>query len=326
MKVCIVGGGAAGLCTARGLIRRGLDVALFEQDKLFGKMLTHFLPENKQKYISAFKDVFKSKSFAFHRRKVASLGSLECDAFVIANGASPKAPLVENAMCADRVIRWYNGDSRIKFRPGKHVCILGMGDVALDVVKFLLSSDKRAADVEKITVLSRRGPFDTQFGNAQMREVVERGCVRTNCNVVEKFEEFKKRVGALASSRAAYRVLLAAKRRLQMLGELRKCGTRAVDLLFDCVSTRVDVVCGKFVLHYRHGEELRTLVANSVISSIGYEPRNNSALAASTTKPVFYVGACAAPKGSFAQICAQAESIADEISKLAKGMQSLLPN
>lgn len=316
MKVCIVGGGAAGLCAARGLLRRGLSVALFEQEKLFGKMLTHFLPENKQKYISAFKDVLKSKGLALHRRRVASLGGLDCDAFVVANGACPKALLVENATCADSVIRWYNGDSRAKFRPGKHVCVLGMGDVALDIVKFLLGSDRKAAGVEKITVLSRRGPFDTRFGNAQMRDVVERGCVTTNCSVAEKFEELRKRVTAPASSGEASRVLRAAERRLRMFAGLGKCGARVVDLLFDCVPTRVDVADGKRVLHYRHGGEQRTLVADSVISSIGYEPRDNAALAASTTKPVFYVGACAAAKGSFAQICAQAESVADEIAKL----------
>lgn len=318
MKVCIVGGGAAGLCAARGLLRRGLAVTLFEQEKLFGKMLTHFLPENKKKYISTFKDVLKSEGFVHHKRRVASLGSLECDAFVVANGACPKAPLVENATCADSVIRWYNGDSRVKYRPGKHVCVLGMGDVALDIVKFLLGNDQRAAGVEKITVLSRRGPFDAQFGNAQMRDVVERGCVRTNCNVAEKFKDFGKRAAALRSTWEASRVLSAAERRLRLFGRLGKCGTRAVDLLFDCVPTRVDVVDGKCVLHYRHCGEPRMLVADSVISSIGYEPRDNSALVASTAKPVFYVGTCAATKGSFAQICAQAESVADEISKLAE--------
>lgn len=318
MKVCIVGGGAAGLCTAKSLLRRGFVVNLFEQDKLFGKMLTHFLPENKQKYISAFNDVLGNENFVLHKRRVASLGALDCDAFVVANGASPKAPLVANATCADQVIRWYNGDSRAEYRPGKHVCILGMGNVALDIVKFLLSGDERAAGVEKVSVMSWRGPFDAGFGNAQMRDVVERGRVKANCNVAEKFEDFRRRVAGLASGEAVSRLLQAGRRRLRLLAGLGKCSKRAVDLLFDCVPTRVDVADGKRVLHYRLCGELRTLVADSVISSVGYEPRDNAALVAETTKPVFYVGACAEAKGSFAQVCAQAESVSEEISKLGK--------
>jgi hypothetical protein len=309
MKVCVIGGGAAGLCAAQSLLKRGHRVCLFEAERLFGKALSHFLPAMRDAHVRSFADVFENAKFALIKKKVASLRELDCDAFVVATGAVPRAPLLAHAMCADRVIRWYGGASD-DVRLGRHVCVLGMGDVSLDIAKFLLSSDEKAAEVEKITILSRKGPFEATFANAQLRDVAESARVTTNADLAREFAGFAAREKGEGVRRA--------ERRLRMLERVRSGASKAVELFFRCVPLRIEADGARLRLFYDAGGKSASLVADSVISSTGYAPRDNAALVAGTQKPVFFIGACAGAKGNVAGIRAEADAIADAITDARK--------
>lgn len=315
MKVCVVGGGAAGLYAAKSLLRNGHTVNLFESGRIFGKIMTHFLPEKKHRYLSAFQDVFKNRNFHFFNKEVKSLKDLDCDAFVVATGALPKQSLLRHAISADRVIRWYNQYGKDNLRLGRHVCLVGMGDVSLDIAKFLASPDMKAASVEKISILSRKNPFLANFTNLQMRDVVESSKVRLNCDVFKCFRDFRNILSS-AGKKSTGSILASAQRRLKILGNLKKNGRVAVSLLFNCFPLKIETEGSGLKLYYIHGDKTRTIRADTVISSTGYEPRDNSLLVEGVRKPIFYVGACKEAKGDIANIKAQAEVIAEEITKM----------
>ena len=90
-------------------------------------------------------------------------------------------------------VNWYNGHPeyqhlQIPLEKVKEVSVIGVGNVALDIVRILLGNVQRwektdissvalaklrESKVEKVTMLARRGILDSKFTNKELRELLE---------------------------------------------------------------------------------------------------------------------------------------------------------
>jgi len=157
-KVLIVGGGPAGLETARVAALRGHDVTLVDENNQLGGILRY-----------ASKPDFKyrlAKLIAWYENQLGKLGvkvvkgrrvdvkfleELKPDAIVVATGSKPlipKIPGVENAVTADDVLLE-------KVRVGERVVVVGGGLVGVELALYLAKQGKEVTVVEALPEIAR---------------------------------------------------------------------------------------------------------------------------------------------------------------------------
>jgi putative selenate reductase len=161
-KAVVVGAGAAGLATALFLRRNGIDVTIKEKrEKPYG-IVEYVIPEFRIPADMIKKDFELVKKqgvkFEFSADKNFNLEELKknYDYVVLAIGASKRGQLkleegIEKAINAIDFLENYK-ESKGNVSLGKHVCIIGGGDVAMDSSR----AAKRAPGVESVTIVYRR--------------------------------------------------------------------------------------------------------------------------------------------------------------------------
>jgi len=209
LTVAIVGSGPAGFYTAGALLRMGTDVEVDILDRLptpFGLIRGGVAPDHQ-----TTKKVAKKYEKTALVENVRFFGNVEMgrdvsieelremyDAVVLAVGAPGDRKLTITG--ADKVgvhgsaafVGWYNGHPDFTdLEPDLDVaaaCVIGNGNVAIDVARILARSDAGrartdlpayardaidASPIGDVWLLGRRGPVEAKFTNVELREMGE---------------------------------------------------------------------------------------------------------------------------------------------------------
>ena len=209
VRIAIVGAGPAGFYAAQALTKSSQSVSL----DIFERLPS---PHGLVRYgVAPDHDTVKSKAFTFDQilkhEAVRYFGNVtfgedltheevkaHYDAVIYTIGASSDKSLgipgeeVRGSLSATEFVAWYNAHpDHATLNPPldtKHVAVIGMGNVALDVTRALCKDpdalDKtdmadyavaalRKSKVTDIHILGRRGPSQANFTPKELREVAE---------------------------------------------------------------------------------------------------------------------------------------------------------
>lgn len=208
LRVAIIGSGPAGVYAVEALTRHG-PVAVDVFDRLpcpFGLVRYGVAPDHPK-----IRSISAALSSAFEHPGVRFLGNVDVgkdlsldeldrfyDAVIVASGAAVDRRLgvpgedLPGSFSATDFVAWYNGhpDAPIDAftLEARSVAVVGMGNVAVDVVRLLAKSadDLRATDmpdhvlavlehsrVTDIYMIGRRGPAQAKFTTKELRELGE---------------------------------------------------------------------------------------------------------------------------------------------------------
>jgi len=161
-KAVVIGAGAAGLAAALFLRRNGLDVTVKEKSEKPYGIVEYVIPEFRIPTDMIKKDFELVKKqgvkFEFGVNENFSVEELkkDYDYVILATGASKRGQLKleegsEKAVNAIDFLENYKANKG-NVSLGKHVCVIGGGDVAMDSSR----AASRAPGVERVTVVYRR--------------------------------------------------------------------------------------------------------------------------------------------------------------------------
>lgn len=184
LSVYVVGAGPAGLFAARKIATAGHRVTIFNRDVRPGGLAEYGIYPMKHHMKAGLRKQFV-KILAmpnieyFGNVALRCNGPLTCDAIrdwnpaaiVYAVGAQGTKKLgmpgedARGVYSAKDFVYHYNGlppFSSQDFSTGRRVAIVGMGNVMVDIARWLLI-DQPGAKPEEVTVIARRGPFEVKF-------------------------------------------------------------------------------------------------------------------------------------------------------------------
>jgi len=193
MKVAfVVGAGPAGLFAAQKIARAGHPVIIINRDIKPGGLAEYGIYPAKEKMkgglrkqfakilelpnVSYFGHVPVGRGYAV---SIDELRELNPAALVFAVGAQGTKKLGlpgENARgvySAKDFVYYYNQlppFSSQDYSTGKRVAIVGMGNVAVDIARWLLVDDPRHS-AEEVTIVARRGPFEAKFDEKEFDHI-----------------------------------------------------------------------------------------------------------------------------------------------------------
>lgn len=191
-SVFIVGAGPAGLFAAQKIALAGHEVFVFNRDIKPGGLAEYGIYPAKTTMKAGLRKLF-SRALSlpnlhyFGNVKIGSaydltlddLKALEPSALVIACGAQGYNKLNlsgENAKgvySAKDFVYHYNQlppYASQDFSTGKRIAVVGMGNVAADVMRWLLQ-DSPARRTEEVIVVARRGPYEAKFAEKELGHV-----------------------------------------------------------------------------------------------------------------------------------------------------------
>jgi ferredoxin/flavodoxin---NADP+ reductase len=184
LSVYVVGAGPAGLFAARKIAAAGYQVSLFNRDIRPGGLAEYGIYPMKHHMKAGLRKQF-AKILAmpnvayFGNVPLTCDGALTCQllrawqpaAIVFAVGAQGTKKLgmpgedARGVYSAKDFVYHYNGlppFSSADFSTGRRVAIVGMGNVMVDIARWLLI-DQPGAKPDEVTVIARRGPFEVKF-------------------------------------------------------------------------------------------------------------------------------------------------------------------
>jgi ferredoxin/flavodoxin---NADP+ reductase len=186
--VFVVGAGPAGLFAARKIAAAGYHVAIFNRDIRPGGLaeygiypVKHHMKAGLRKQfakILAMPNVRYFGNVAVGEEGVLTIDSLRAwqpDAIVFAVGAQGTKKLglpgedCRGVYSAKDYVYHYNRlppFSSQDFSTGRRVAVIGMGNVMVDIVRWLLI-DQPGEKPDEVTVIARRGPFEVKFDDKE---------------------------------------------------------------------------------------------------------------------------------------------------------------
>ncbi len=214
LSVYVVGAGPAGLFAARKLAAAGHRVTIFNRDVRPGGLAEYGIYPMKHHMKAGLRKQF-AKILAMPNVEYYGNVALHCDgplsceslrawqpaAIVYAVGAQGTKKLgmpgedARGVYSAKDFVYHYNAlppFSSQDFSTGRRVAIVGMGNVMVDIARWLLI-DQPGAKPNEVTVIARRGPFEVKFDEKEF-DYVEQFLDR------EAFREELARVSEVAAA------------------------------------------------------------------------------------------------------------------------------
>jgi ferredoxin/flavodoxin---NADP+ reductase len=190
--VFVVGAGPAGLFAAQKIALAGHNVVIFNRDIKPGGLAEYGIYVVKEKMKSGLRKQFAkvlslpNVQYFGHVMvgneqplKLEDLRALNPAAVVCTNGAQGTKKLGlpgENARgvyAAKDFVFYFNNlppFATQDFSTGKRVAVVGMGNVAVDIMRWLLE-DCPNRQTEEVVVVARRGPFEAKFDEKEFKHV-----------------------------------------------------------------------------------------------------------------------------------------------------------
>jgi ferredoxin--NADP+ reductase len=187
--VAVIGAGPAGLYAARNLDSQGAYVVLINRDIKPGGLAEYGIYHSKHKMKSGlrkqFRRILEAPNIEYYGNLVVGqkgdltlkeLDALGFQAVIVTVGAQgtkwlglPGEELL-GVYHAKDIVYHYNKlppFSQMQFAIGKHVALIGVGNVMLDIARWLIRDMK----VEQVTAVARRGPAEVKFTKKEMESV-----------------------------------------------------------------------------------------------------------------------------------------------------------
>jgi ferredoxin--NADP+ reductase len=187
--VAVIGAGPAGLYAAKQLANQGVYVVLINRDIKPGGLAEYGIYHSKHKMKAGLRKQFRRildvpnieyyGNLAVGQKGDLTLKELDLlgfQAVLVTVGAQgtkwlglPGEDLMGVNHAKD-IVYHYNKlppFSQKKFAIGKHVALIGVGNVMLDIARWLIRDEK----VEQVTAVARRGPAEVKFTKKEMQSV-----------------------------------------------------------------------------------------------------------------------------------------------------------
>jgi ferredoxin--NADP+ reductase len=210
--IIVVGAGPAGMALTNMMARAGHEVIVLNRDIKFGGLAEYGIFPSKLKLRGGLKkqywdmleqpNVHYLGNVSVGRDKhltVEQLRALGASAVVFSIGAQgTKAIGVEGDSArgvfhAKDVVYHFNrlpGFGDRPFDMGKHVAVIGAGDVMVDIAHWLVRYKK----VERVTAIVRRGPVERKYNPKEIRAV----CANMDIpGITQEFDRIKDRMAAV---------------------------------------------------------------------------------------------------------------------------------
>ena len=188
--VAVIGAGPAGLFAARELAQQGAYVFIFNRDIKPGGLAEYGIYPGKTKMKeglrSQFRQLLATPGIEYYGNLVIGQnGDLTLDdlrgmgfrAMLVAVGAQGTKWLgipgedLEGVYHAKDLVYHYNQlppYSEMEFHIGKHVAVIGVGNVMLDIAHWLLEEKK----VDEVIAVARRGPAEVKFDKKELESII----------------------------------------------------------------------------------------------------------------------------------------------------------
>ena len=213
--VILVGAGPAGMAVASSLSKAGHDIIILNRDIRFGGLAEYGIFPSKLKLRGGLKkqywELLQQKNVHYFGNvsvgngkdlTVDDVRSLGASAVVFTIGAQgTKAIGVEGDSArgvfhAKDLVYHYNrlpGFGDRPFEMGKHVAVIGAGDVMVDIAHWLVRYKK----VERVTAIVRRGPVERKYNPKEIRSI----CANMDLEGIrEEFERIKDRLAKVGQN------------------------------------------------------------------------------------------------------------------------------
>jgi len=190
--VFVVGAGPAGMFAAQKIAQAGFQVIVFNRDIKPGGLAEYGIyPEKDKMKIGLRKQFAKVLSLpnvhyfggvavgAQQKLTIEDLRAFKPAAIVFANGAQGTKKLglpgedAKGVYSAKDFVFFYNQlppFSSQDFSTGKRIAIVGMGNVMVDIARWVLQ-DGPNLKTEELTVVARRGPFEAKFDEKEIKHI-----------------------------------------------------------------------------------------------------------------------------------------------------------
>lgn len=234
--IIVAGAGPAGMAVASSLSKAGHEVIILNRDIKFGGLAEYGIFPSKLKLRGGLKKQYWEllEQPNVHYFGNVSIGNgkdltvedvrgLDASAVVFSIGAQgTKAIGVEGDSAkgvfhAKDVVYHFNrlpGFGDRPFEMGKHVAVIGAGDVMVDIAHWLIRYKK----VDRVTAIVRRGPVERKYNPKEIRAV----CANMDLDGIKKeFDRIKDRMAAVGQN--ADDVLKG------LMDEFTKCEPRVSD-------------------------------------------------------------------------------------------------
>jgi ferredoxin/flavodoxin---NADP+ reductase len=190
--VFVVGAGPAGMFAARQIALAGYETFIFNRDIRPGGLAQYGIYPTKIKMKSGLRKQFRQtldlpnvhyfghvQIGAAYDISLAELESFRPAAIVFASGAQgakslglPGEDLKGVYASKDFVYNYNQLESHVSrdFSSHKRIAVIGVGNVAVDVARWLLI-DKPARETESVLIVARRGPYEVKFDRKEIEHI-----------------------------------------------------------------------------------------------------------------------------------------------------------
>jgi ferredoxin--NADP+ reductase len=231
--VFVVGAGPAGMFAARQIALAGLDAFLFNRDIKPGGLAEYGIYPMKDKMKIGLRKQFARvlempnvhyfghvQVGAVYDLTIEDLEAMRPAAIVFTNGAQGTKKLglpgedLKGVYAAKDFVYHYNRlppYASMDFSTGRRIAVVGMGNVAIDIARWLLM-DSPAKRTEEVIIVARRGPLEIKFDKKEI-EYVDKYLSREQ--LVRELERVKQRCAAAGQDVSPEKVFEQFFRRLK---------------------------------------------------------------------------------------------------------------